>query len=117
MNEDQDQPLGLEIEPSGQAAVVHIRGSVAAQEANQLRERLCDLATQKCSPIVLDVEGMHFIGSAGLSALVEAHLKTRHYKGQIRLLRPQPNIRRVFETMHLDRIFAFYTERRQAIEA
>ncbi|MFW6132721.1 MAG: STAS domain-containing protein [Planctomycetota bacterium] len=112
---DDEEPLGLEVERHGDGALVRVRGSVGLPEAAELRNRLCELSSQQCHPVVLDVEGMYFIASAGLGALVEAHLKMRHHHGQIRLLKPRPSIRRLFETTRLTKLFPMYEDASEAL--
>lgn len=110
-----DEQVALEVERRGQAALLHIRGSVGFAEADELREQLSRLADEKCDPIVLNLEGMYFIASAGLGALVEAHLKARHHQGQIRLLNPRPTVRRLFETTRLTKLFPVFEDDRTAL--
>ncbi|MBS3733950.1 MAG: STAS domain-containing protein [Phycisphaerae bacterium] len=117
MKPDNEESLGLEVERHGRAAVVHVRGSVGLGEAAGLRKQLCDLCDAQCHPVVLDLEQMYFIASAGLGAMVEAHLKLRHHEGQLRLLKPQPSIRRLFETTRLTKLFPMYEDAGAALTA
>ena len=97
--------LKVTVSQAGPAAVVTVVGSAGIEEAAELKARLESLADAKVSPIVVDVSNMDFICSSGLSAIISAHLKSRHHNGQIRLVNPQPAIREVLETTRLTKLF------------
>lgn len=55
--------------------------------------------------LVLDLTGVDFIDSFGLGVLVGALKRTRLAGGDVRLVVPEPRIRRVLEVCDLDRVF------------
>jgi anti-sigma B factor antagonist len=118
MNEQEDNntmQLELDVESRGEATVVAVRGSAGMQDADRLRSALEELAEKKVPVIVLDLSGMDFICSLGLGAIINGHLKSRHHKGQIRLVNPQKPIRDLLETTRLTRLFPIYADVDQAV--
>ncbi len=110
-----DRPLELKITRRGQAAVVHVSGSVSVPDAERLGEQLGALAAERTPIIVLDLAEMDFISSLGLGAIISAHLKCRHHQGQIRLVSPIQPVRDILETTRLTKIFPIYQSVDQAL--
>jgi len=112
-----DKSLSLEVEETPQAAVVHLQGSASMNEADRIRSALSALAEKRIQMIVLDLGQMDFICSAGLGAIISAHLKSRHHSGQIRLANPQPAVMKLLETTRLTKLFPVFADVEQAIRA
>jgi len=112
-----DRPLQLEIQEKGSCAVVRVTGSVSMSQADELRARLEELAEKKTPLMVLDLAEMDFISSAGLGAIISAYLKSRHHSGQVRLVCPQPAVRKLLETTRLTKLFPLHGSVEQAVSA
>jgi len=102
------RPLKLDVREAPSGAVVQVHGSASMVEAETLRVKLEKLAARRVPLIVLDLRDMDFISSAGLGAIISAHLKTCHHQGQIRLVDPQPAVRELLETTRLTKLFPIY---------
>jgi len=117
MMQTPDRLLQLDVQEGGAYAVVQIQGSVSMSQADELRARLEELAGRKTPVMVLDLAEMDFICSAGLGAIISAYLKSRHHNGQVRLVRPQPAVRRLLETTRLTKLFPLHSSVEQAVNA
>ena len=115
MAEKSNDTLSLEVSETGPAAVVRISGAADMAAAERLRETLDELTQKQVTLIVLDLSGLEFIGSMGLGAIVYGHLRSRHRRGQIRLVNPQPVVREVLETTRLTQLFSIYESVDQAM--
>lgn len=109
-------PLQLDGARTDNAAVVTVRGSATMGEADTLRRALEDLADQRVNVIVLDLGEMDFISSLGLEALIAGHLRCRHHAGQVRLVRPTPQVRELLETTRLTRLFSVFDSVGEALK-
>lgn len=58
-------------------------------------------------PLVIDLTGVTLLDSSGLGALVSVLNRARNAGGQLGLVCPQRNVRRVFEITGLRRSFVF----------
>jgi len=109
--------LDVDVSRVGPAAVVKVRGSAGMNEADLLQAELSQLADEPKGLIVVDMEGLEFICSAGLGALVNAHLKSRDRDGQIRLVKPQARVLKILEATRLDTLFGIFADLDEAITA
>jgi len=106
----------MELRQEGSTAVIRVHGSADMNDADKMRQMLEDLSDRKTTPIVLDLSDMDFICSAGLGAIISAHLKSRDYKGQILLVSPQKSVRDLLETTRLTKLFPIFDSVPQALE-
>ena len=65
--------------------------------------------------ILLDLENIEYISSAGLGRLVALLKRTRTTNGTLKLCRLQDSVRELFELMHLNEIFAMHPDVEEAI--
>jgi len=115
MSETSDRALRLETEEIGSAVVVRVRGSLSFNEAESMRVQLEELTARQVPMIVLDLCEMDFICSGGLGEIISGHLKCRRYCGELRLVNPQPEVRRLLETTRLTKLFPLYASVEQAL--
>lgn len=87
-------------------AVVTLSGRLDAVEAPALRAQLTRLLARGVRCLVVDLDGVHFIDSAGLAALVRARRDCRAAGGDVFLVRPgSENAMRVFRLTQFDEVF------------
>ena len=108
MTPDSTQPFEMHMEEADTYALVRISGSAGMTEADTIRDALERLAEKQYPSVILDLSGMTFICSMGLGALITGHLKSRHHNGRIKLVGPQPPVRRLLETTRLNKLFPVY---------
>ena len=115
MSESGTKSLTVGVDTVEGVAVVTLSGSADAAEAQTLQEALVALAVGETPVIVVDLGGVDFIGSSGLSALVVTHREARGHGGQVRLVNPKPVVREVLETTRLTEVFPIYSSVEEAI--
>ena len=68
--------------------------------------------------VMVDLEGVEYIDSAGIAALVNLHKKiSLKAGGRLSVCGAKEEVWNVFRTMKLDRIFPFHRDLRQAVQA
>jgi anti-sigma B factor antagonist len=115
MSQPVPKRLELTVENLGHCAVLKVHGSAGIGDVESLRRCLQQVLDAQTPAIVLDLSEMDFICSAGLGAIIDAHLRSRHYKGQIRLLKPQSRVMELLEMTRLTKLFPVFTDRALAV--
>ena len=100
--------LSEEISRAGDHAVVELVGELDLSTAGLLYQHLAELNHEGVNHVAIDLAGLEFLGSVGISALVSEHKRTTAMKGELILLYPQPQVRKVLEIAGLMDILKVY---------
>ncbi|MFD1938310.1 STAS domain-containing protein [Nonomuraea mangrovi] len=87
--------------PSG-ATVITVAGDVDATTSTDLASYIEQTRRQPGDHLVLDLSGMPFLDSAGLSVLLTAHTFTREHGGTVHLADLQPAPARMLHITGID---------------
>lgn len=79
---------------------------VVASNAQQLRTSLFDLIQSGHSRIVIDLQQVAMLDSAGLGVFIATHNSLKTAGGELRVINVSPHILRLFQLTRLDRHFA-----------
>jgi anti-anti-sigma factor len=108
MTESPDRGSTLHIDYSqadtpvdGAVTVMTVRGHLDIDSSAQLRSALEGLLSTDVRRLVLDLHGLGFCDSVGLSALVDAHRAVTARGGFVRLAEPSPFLTRVLDVVGL----------------
>lgn len=78
---------------------------VLGDESNGLRTTIDKLLSCGATKIVVNLEHVNYMDSAGLGALIETHRKTKAKGGHLKLCHLGPNLKRALELARLLPIF------------
>jgi anti-anti-sigma factor len=78
-----------------------LSGQITGETWEQFDRQITALIQKKISTIILDLSEVDFISSAGVGAIIKAKMSMLRYYGEMALVNPQPQIRKVFEIMKL----------------
>ena len=95
------QALRIEVRHEQGYAIVTAAGEIDISTVSGLRERLFGLAASGC-PLVVDLDQVSFIDSAGLAALVGTAKRTAASGGSLHAACGRPKIRELFRLTGLD---------------
>jgi anti-sigma B factor antagonist len=96
-----DEALTIEIRHEQGNAIVTAAGEIDISTATRLRERLFEIAASGC-PLVVDLDQVSFIDSAGLAVLVGTAKHADASGGSLCVACGQPKIRKLFRLTGLD---------------
>ncbi len=107
--------LGLDITSRERWVVLAVAGEIDVATAPLLRERLTALMDEGQQRIVVDLQGVDFIDSTGLSVLLGILKRMRAQEGHLVLVCSQARVLKVFEITGLDQVFAMYQSVDEAV--
>src|SRR3954469_20354066 len=101
----------LEMEVGEQAGwqILTVRGEVDLSTTPRMRSQLTNLLSEGPPQLIVDLEGVRFLDSSGLGALVAALKLARSRSGELRLVcERQRSVRKVLEVTGLERVLERY---------
>jgi anti-sigma B factor antagonist len=104
-----------ETSPAASVRILSVYGDADLHSAPELREALRGATDEGVTTLVVDFSGTTVIDSTSLGVLLGAMRRLRERDGQIRLVVPLPEVRRVFEITMLDRIFSLHENLDEAL--
>src|SRR5262245_51083619 len=97
--------MKLSYEDHNTVTVLTISGELTADQSDSFRRACQDRMNAGIRDIVLDMEYLTLIDSAGLELLLWLVDEVSDRSGQVRLVNPDDNIRKIFQLTRLDRRF------------
>jgi anti-sigma B factor antagonist len=101
---------------SSGACIVAVRGEADLHSSPELSDRLEALIDDGAQRVLVDLSETTFIDSMALGVLLGSTKRLRANDGQLELIVPTPDIRRIFEITMLDRILVIHPSREIALE-
>ena len=98
-------------------AVLHLRGELDADTASHLHRALTELLQRPVPRIVVDLAGLRFCDSIGLSAFIVSKRTIVDRGGWLGFACPNPFLERLMESVGLTRYFTVYGGIDEAIAA
>jgi anti-sigma B factor antagonist len=83
------------------AQAMELLGELDAASAPALRERLAEVATRGSGPLVIDLSGLDFIDSTGLSVLLNGKRRLSRKGRGFAIVCPPGHVRRILEVTQL----------------
>jgi anti-sigma B factor antagonist len=103
-------PLSIDVERDDRTRVLVLRGDLDAATASQLRECLVEVIDEG-TRIVIDMEALDFLDSAGLGILVGGLKRARTHGGELELVCSSSAVLKPIEITGLDRVFTIHRGR------
>jgi anti-sigma B factor antagonist len=97
------------------AHVIGLRGEIHLTTAPRLADHLTDAIEIGKTAIVVDMSGVEFIDSTGLSVLLNGLRLAGQRKGRLALVCTNPTVLRLFQITNLDSTFDIFDDREKAI--
>jgi anti-anti-sigma factor len=97
--------FGTDIRSVGNHALVVVVGEIDVSTVGSLYEQFACLARQGMCHVALDMAGVSFIDSTGISLLVTEHKRAESMRGELIVFSPSPQLRRMIQMVGLDTYF------------
>ena len=106
--------LAIGVEHGEAATLVVLRGDLDLSTASELRECLVKVIDEGAR-IVIDMEAVDFLDSAGLGILVGGLKRARTHGGELELVCTGQDVLKPLEITGLDRVFTIHSGRDAAL--
>ena len=97
--------MEIQVDEHGKVQVLACEGRMDAQVSGLLKDRIQELLDKGTTQLVVDMEGLEFLDSSGLGALVSCLRRVKEKKGEIKLAGLRPEVHSIFEITRVSRLF------------
>ena len=108
--------MEIKFEAAGGTTVVQLIGSLDTQTSPGAQEKLTQLIENGATKIVVDLEGLDYISSAGLRVLFVAAKQLQGVDGEIRVCNLNPVVKEVFDISGFEMILPVSGTRTEALD-
>lgn len=109
--------MKIKIQDYNDVTVVEMQGELDSEAAELFEKNVADIIAQNKSNIVLDMSGVGFIDSRGLSVLLWVRDYCNQNRRELRLAGLDENCTRILEITRLDSEFDLYGELAEAVKS
>lgn len=102
--------MEVNVKDMSRVALIEVNGRVDSSTAPQLGEALQERISAGKHNVVVSLENVDYMSSAGLRELVSALKRVKVTGGDVRLAAPNERVQEVFELAGLDAIFTIYDD-------
>ena len=107
-------PLNITTRDAGTGPVLEISGELDYANVSALQKRLDGLTLRQGQRLVLDMRGLEFCDSSGITALLAARGRAEAVQAEIALAAVPANTLRVLRIVGLDQIVTIHPDRETA---
>jgi anti-sigma B factor antagonist len=99
----------------GGAHIICVSGEIHVSTAPEFAQRLSAAIDSGKTAVVLDMAGVEFIDSTGLSVILNGLRRVTRQRGRMALVCTNPTVLRLFEITRLDTTFDIHESREEAL--
>lgn len=88
--------------------VLPLEGEIDLHVSPRVAEKFAEIIKSKPSRVVVDLSRVTYIDSSGLAVLISAMQDVEDYGGRFAVAGLQENVKTIFETSRLDKVFLMY---------
>jgi anti-sigma B factor antagonist len=106
----------IERKDNGDVTVLQANGYLDAHTAPEFENALSTLLQEKRYKIVVSLESLQYISSAGLGVFMGFIEEVRQHKGDIKITQVSPRVFKVFDLLGFPSLYEFYESTDEAVE-
>ncbi len=110
-------PFRVDVDQQRQAMVVRLHGAAGMTASDDLDRAVRLIKVRRPRRLVVDLAGLTFIASLGLTLLLGLRMAIHHDGGEFRIAGASPSIAGVVKRCRLDRILPLYASVQEAMDA
>ena len=97
-------------------AIIRLRGFLDTNTSGEFEHALKKLVYDGIFKIIVDLEGIDYISSAGWGVFVSEIQSIREHSGDLKLVRMIPDVFEIYKLLEFDEIFRIYDSTDDAIK-
>ncbi len=109
------QDFDFEVKTADDNTVVLLKGELDAYHSIKFKERMIELIRSDSQKILVDMNELTYIDSAGLGALVSLLKRASENSKELRLFGLKGNVKKVFELTRLNMVFKIFDTFEEAV--
>ena len=110
--------MELRVRHTGHVTVVDVAGKIAIGNGDAMfRERMLELLENKQKHILLNLEKVSYVDSAGLGELGACHKRAEERDAKVKLLMPSEKVCEVLRVVKFDEVFEIYRDETGALSS
>jgi anti-sigma B factor antagonist len=110
--------MKVNIRQEGDVSVVDLSGKITIGEGDVvLREKVQDLLDFDHKKILLNLEKVSYMDSAGIGELVACYKRAKEKEGTVKLLNPSGKVYDLLQLTKLEDVFDTYKNEKEAVES
>lgn len=101
----------VSIEKRGNIEVISFTvNRINALITEEIKETVVKIFENQHTKAVIDLKGVEYIDSSGFGCLLSILREARNSYGMIKICNPEPQVKALFETLHLNTVFEIYND-------
>ena len=109
------QPFGVACRSEGEWTVLDVRGDLDVYSSPTLRHHIFDRIQRGDNRIIIDLEHVEFLDSAGVAVMINGLRLARNSDGTLVLVQPGDQVRRMLRLTNLDQVLQTFTSVEDAV--
>ena len=110
--------MNITAESYGHAVVLNMKGELIEDALSAVRREIQhQLSGKDVVDLVLNFEKVPFVDSMGLDFLLDLQERLSEKFGQVRIVRPDENVRKILEITRIESDFEIYEDTAEAVKA
>jgi len=101
----------------GEIAIVKVSGVVDSETVELFGETVEGVFKEDCYNIVLDIDGLTYINTAGLSIIADTYKKSTQNRGALKILRAGDAIKELLDVVRFTKIIDIYEDEEEAVNS
>ncbi len=109
--------METQIQKVGSVAIVKVSGVVDSETVDDFSSVLTGIVEKGEFRILLDIEDLSYINTAGLSVIADVFKKSRQNQGSLKILHAPEAIRELLDIVRFTRIIDLYDDEDEALDS
>jgi len=109
--------LNIIVEDKGDVKIIKCKGYIDTTTSTILENALAEILQAKKYKIIIDLEEVDYISSAGWGIFVSEIKNVRKNKGDLKLVGMKPEVMEIFELLDFTNILEYYKRTDEALKS